>query len=59
MAVLGLSERDRMVIHSCIELLPELEYDVFSSEVIIPSMEESFVSGFDDWWPNFVADTCL
>ena len=59
MAVLGLSERDRMVMYSCVDLLPDLEYDVFCSEVLIPVIEESFVSGIDDWWPIFVADMCL
>ena len=59
MALLGVSERDRMVIYSCIELLPDLECDVFCTDVIIPMIEESFVSGIDDWWPGFIADMCL
>jgi hypothetical protein len=59
MSVLGLSGRDRMLMYNCVDLLPDLECDVFLSEVIIPVIEESFVSGLDDWWPNFVADTCL
>jgi hypothetical protein len=59
MALLGLSERDRMIEYGCIELLPDLEDDVFCADVIIPCIEEAFSSGIDDWWPNFVADTCL
>ena len=60
MAVLGLSERDRMIIYSCVDdLLPGLENDVFCSEVILPVIEESFISGIEDWWPGFVADMCL
>ena len=60
MAVLGLSDRDRMLMYSCcVDLLPGLENDVFCSEVILPIIEESFVSGIDDWWPGFVADMCL
>jgi hypothetical protein len=59
MALLGLSGRERMTEYNCIELLPGLEEDVFDTDVIIPSIEESFVSGWDDWWANFVADMCL
>ena len=59
MAVLGLCERDRMVMYSCVDLLPGLESDIYCSEVIIPAIEESFVSGIEDWWPGFVADMCL
>jgi hypothetical protein len=59
MAVLGLSERDRMVMYNSVDLLPDLEGDVFCSEVIFSVIEESFVSGIDDWWPGFVADMCL
>jgi hypothetical protein len=59
MAVLGLSERERMVEYNCVDLLPGLEGDVFCSEVILPVIEESFVSGMDDWWPSFIADMCL
>ena len=61
MAMLGLSERDRngLYMFGCIELLPALENEVFCSEVEIPVVEESFVSGIDDWWPGFVADVCL
>jgi hypothetical protein len=59
MALLGLSEREKMTEYNCIELLPGLEEDVFSVDVIVPSIDESFVSGWDDWWANFVADMCL
>jgi hypothetical protein len=59
MALLGLSEREKMTEYSCIELLPGLEEDVFSVDVIIPTIDESFASGWDDWWANFVADMCL
>ena len=59
MVVLSLPERDRMVMYSCVDLLPDLECDVYSAETFIPVIEESFVSGIDDWWPGFVADMCL
>jgi hypothetical protein len=59
MAVLGLSERERMVEYNCVNLLPGLENDVFASEVIFPVIEESFISGMDDWWASFIADMCL
>jgi hypothetical protein len=59
MAVLGLTEENRMVEYECVELLPGLENDVFCSDVETPSIEESFESGFDDWWANFMADMCL
>jgi hypothetical protein len=50
---------DRVASYHCVELLPELEDDVLGADVIIPAIDESFVSGIDDWWPNFVADMCL
>ena len=59
MAVLSLHPRDRMLIYNCIDLLPDLESDIFSYEVNFPVIEESFVSGIDDWWPGFIADMCL
>jgi uncharacterized radical SAM superfamily protein len=59
MALLGLSERERMAEFNCVELLPDLEEDVLCSDVIIPSVDEAFVCGWDDWWANFVADMCL
>ncbi|MDR0764303.1 MAG: hypothetical protein LBE65_01765 [Synergistaceae bacterium] len=59
MAVLGLSKHDRMIEYNCIDLLPDLEDDVLSCDVIIPAIEESFSMGLDDWWPSFVADMCL
>jgi len=59
MAVLSLSQQDRMLMYNCIDLLPDLECAVFSTDIIIPVIEESFVSGIDDWWPGFVADMCL
>jgi hypothetical protein len=59
MAVLGLPMRDRMVEYDCINLLPDLEDDVFAEDVILPAIEESFSSGLDDWWAVFIADVCL
>lgn len=59
MAVLGLSERERMLEYDSVELLPDLEEAVFFVDVIIPDLEESFVSGLDDWWGAFVADMYL
>ncbi|MDR1581245.1 MAG: hypothetical protein LBS35_12890 [Synergistaceae bacterium] len=59
MAVLGLSKQDRMVEYNCIDLLPGLEDDVLGYDVVIPAIEESFVLGLEDWWPNFVTDMCL
>ena len=59
MAVLSLPQRDRMVMYSCIDLLPDLECDVYSFEVNYTVIEESFISGLDDWWPSFIADMTL
>ena len=59
MALLGMPDRERMVEYDCIELLPDLEESVLFVDVIIPDLEESFVSGLDDWWGNFVADMYL
>lgn len=59
MVVLGLPERDRMLEYDCIELLPDLEEGVLSADIVIPDIEESFISGLDDWWGGFVADMYL
>ena len=59
MAVLSLHQRDRMLMYNCIDLLPDLECDIFSCEVSFTVIEESFVSGIDEWWPGFIADMCL
>ena len=58
-ALLYMPERERMTSYNGIELLSGLEDDVFCSEVVIPAIDEAFVSGIDDWWPNFVADMYL
>ena len=59
MALLGMSASDRVIGYGGIELLPDLECDVICSEVVLQVIEEGFVAGLDDWWPNFVADMCL
>jgi hypothetical protein len=59
MALLGLSERERMLEYECIELLPDLEESVLFVDVLVPDLEESFVSGIDDWWGDFVSDMFL
>ncbi|MDR1471489.1 MAG: hypothetical protein LBS75_03110 [Synergistaceae bacterium] len=59
MAVLGLCAADRMVDHEAVNLLPDLEAAVLFADVLIPCMEDAFVSGIEDWWGNFIADMCL
>ena len=57
--LLYMPERERMTSYTGIELLSGLADDVFCSEIVIPAIDEAFVSGIDDWWPNFVADMYL
>ena len=59
MALLGLQAGDRMLEYECIDLLPDLEEDGFFVDTVIPDLEESFVSGLDDWWGDFISDMCL
>ncbi|MDR3332064.1 MAG: hypothetical protein LBT08_05490 [Synergistaceae bacterium] len=59
MAVLGMSKGDRMLEYECIELLPDLEEDVFFVDILIPDLEESYVAGLDDWWGDFIAGSNL
>jgi hypothetical protein len=59
MALLSLSEKERIVEYDCIELLPDLVEDTLFIDILIPDIEESFVSGLDDWWEGFVADVFL
>jgi hypothetical protein len=55
-ATIGLSGRERMIEYDCIGLLPGLEEDVLFADVLIEGSEESYVSGLDEWWPDFVFD---
>jgi hypothetical protein len=59
MAVLGLCAEDRMVEYEAVNLLPDLEASVLFDDVLIPGMEDAFISGIDDWWGSFIADMCL
>lgn len=59
MALLSLAEKDRMVEYDCVDLLPDLEEDVFFDDVIITDLEDTFTSGLDDWWGGFVSDMYL
>ncbi|MDR1915396.1 MAG: hypothetical protein LBQ58_02355 [Synergistaceae bacterium] len=59
MAVLGLDIADRMVQHEAVNMLPDLEEAVLCDDVLVPCLEESFISGIDDWWGSFIADMCL
>lgn len=45
-----------MIEYDCIGLLPGLEEDVLFADVLIEGSEESYVSGLDEWWPDFVFD---
>ncbi|MDR1514874.1 MAG: hypothetical protein LBS45_04200 [Synergistaceae bacterium] len=56
MANLGLAHNERMLEYECIDLLPDLEEDVLFADVLIPDLEESYVSGMEEWWPEFVFD---
>ncbi len=59
MALLNMTEGDRILHYGALELLPGLEESVLFCDLLIPDMEESFVSGLDDWWGAFVADMSL
>lgn len=59
MALLNLSRQDRMLDYRCVDLLPELEEDVFFDDTLILSLEESFMSGIDGWWSDFISDLSL
>jgi hypothetical protein len=48
-----------MLGYDSIDLLPDLEEDVFFDDSTIVDIEESFLSGIDDWWGGFVADMYL
>ncbi|GHV28712.1 hypothetical protein FACS1894167_06520 [Synergistales bacterium] len=56
MALLQMREADRMLEYDCIQMLPDLEDDVLSVDIIIPCLEDSFVFGMEDWWDDFVSD---
>jgi hypothetical protein len=45
-----------MLEYECIDLLPDLEEDVLFIDTVIPDLEESYVLGMEDWWPDFVFD---
>lgn len=59
MALLNLSAQDRMLDYGCVDLLPELEEDVFFADTLVLDLEESFVLGIDGWWGDFISDFCL
>lgn len=59
MAVLGMPMGARMIEHMCVGLLPDLVEDVLSEDILIPGIEENFVSGMDDWWGDFTIDISL
>lgn len=59
MALLSLAKQFRMIQYECVDLLPDLEEDILFVDTTIPDLEESFVSGLDDWWGDFVSDMCL
>jgi|GEM_PF-5682863 len=59
MALLGVSPRERMLDYGGIEMLPDLVEDVFFVDALVLDLEESFVSGIEDWWGEFISDMCL
>lgn len=59
MALLNLTTREREAEYECVLLLPDLEVDVYYDDVNIVDLEESYVSGLDDWWGGFVSDMYL
>jgi hypothetical protein len=56
MATIGLSEKERMLEYEGIGLLPGLEEDVLFVDVLVMGSEESYISGLEEWWPDFVFD---
>jgi hypothetical protein len=59
MAVLGIPKKDRMLTFSRVDLLPDLEEEVLFNDVVIPDLIESYESGLDDWWGDFIAGSNL
>jgi hypothetical protein len=59
MAVLGLTESERMSIFSSIGLLPDLEEEILFIDLLIPDFIESFENGMEDWWGDFIAGSNL
>jgi hypothetical protein len=52
-------DRDKNIEYDCVDLLPDLEEDVLFVDVLVPDIEESFCSGLDEWWAEFVSDMFL
>jgi hypothetical protein len=59
MAVLGMPDKDRLRTFESVDLLPDLEEEVFFDDVVIPDLIESYESGLDDWWGDFIAGSNL
>ncbi|MDR3353885.1 MAG: hypothetical protein LBO21_02460 [Synergistaceae bacterium] len=59
MAVLGISEKERLLTFNSIDLLPDLEEEVFFDDIVIPDLVESYECGMDDWWGDFIAGSNL
>ncbi len=59
MALLSLPNSARMLEYDAVDLLPDLEEDVFFEDVVIVDLEEAFTVGLDDWWGGFVSDMYL
>ena len=59
MALLRLPEKARMLEYDAVDMLPDLEEDVFFDDVVIVDIEEAYTAGLDDWWGGFVADMYL
>lgn len=59
MALLTLSARERELEYQCVDLLPDLEVDVYYEDVLLVSLGDAYSDGMDDWWDGFVSDGYL
>ena len=59
MALLNLPKSARMLEYDSVDMLPDLEEDVFFDDIVIVDLEEAYTAGLDDWWGGFVSDMYL
>lgn len=59
MALLTLGAGERMVEYDCVDLLPDLEEDVYFEDTAVIGIEDAYTSAIDEWWPGFVSDLYL
>ncbi|HOU32313.1 MAG TPA: hypothetical protein PK393_00510 [Synergistaceae bacterium] len=58
-SLLSLTGEERGVVWQGILELSRLEEEVLGHDQLQPSLEETFSSGMDEWWPVFVSRDCM